>query len=107
MTEPLFQTRCPVFKVDGEVKGELARDLGASRSRRPRGPEDADGAPRRPRSALRTRHEEAQLYLDGAILDFGKKLEGLARPARGDQRTVFEGVVSALEAAFQEGESPR
>ena len=105
MTDALFETSVPVFQVDGAVKGELARDL-----LRLEVEETTSGL--KTLSARLLGHgprlgaeQEVQLYLDGAILDFGKKLTVALGPAD-DQRTVFEGFISALESCFREGEQP-
>jgi phage protein D len=105
MTEPLLETSIPVFEVDGAVKGELARDLLRleveettaglkTLSARFLGHGPRAGSP-----------QEEQLYLDGAVFDFGKKLTVSLGP-EGDQRTIFEGFLSGIEACFREGEPP-
>ncbi|MCP5117799.1 MAG: phage late control D family protein, partial [bacterium] len=54
-----------------------------------------------------TPQEDVQdiLYLDGATLDFGKRLSASLGPAE-TERTVFEGFVSGLEVEFHEGKPP-
>jgi phage protein D len=105
MTDALMTAPAPVFEIDGVVKGELARDLlrleveettaglkTLSARFVAQGPN-----PRSP--------EETQLYLDGSLIDFGKKLAvavGFGEAAR----TVFKGVVSGLEAVFHEKKEP-
>jgi phage protein D len=103
MTEALFETSIPAFQVDGTIKDELARDL-----LRLEVEETTSGL--KTLSARLVGHgprqgaeQEVQLYLDGAILDFGRKLKVAMGPA-GDQRTVFEEFISALESRFREGE---
>jgi uncharacterized protein len=44
-------------------------------------------------------------YLDGQVLDFGKRLEVSVGPP-GNERIVFAGLVSALEVSFMEGDVP-
>jgi phage protein D len=105
MTNPLFTSSAPVFEVEGEVRGELARDLV-----RLEVAEGTDGLKTltarflafgpAPASA-----EERLLYLDGRIFDFGKELAVILGPAHA-ARTVFRGKVSALEADFSEGREP-
>lgn len=105
MTESLFTQPGPIFKVEGEVKEELTRDIlrleieettAGLKTLTARlvaqGP--ADGG-----------SEQRQLYLDGSIVDFGKKLSVIigAAPAA---HTVFTGWISALEVEFQDGEEP-
>jgi phage protein D len=105
MTESLFRSTAPVFKVEGTPRGELARDvvrlevdectegLRTLRARfvaqGPRGSEE----------------REQQLYLDGQIFDFGRRVEVSIGPGDGS-RVIFRGKLSAIEAAFAEGEVP-
>jgi phage protein D len=106
MTDPLLSIVSPVFTVDGELNRDLARDcvrleveesvhglctmrahlvaVGAGAS----GPHDT------------------MLYTDGQVLDFGKALQVSVGPVSA-QRTVFDGVVSAIELVFGDGEPPR
>jgi phage protein D len=100
-----FASVAPVFKVDGTVKGELARDLIRLEIE-----EDTGGL--RTLTARFTAQgpqpgavQEQLLYLDGAILDFGKPLE-VSIGAPGEARTVFKGLLSGLEADFREGAEP-
>ena len=105
MTNELFISTSPVFTVDDEDHGELARDLvflqveestSGLKNLRARfvaiGPES--GA-----------EEEQLLYMDGRILDFGKSLKVAIGPLQG-QRTIFDGYISTLEISFDEGEEP-
>jgi phage protein D len=104
MTET-FAATAPVFTVDGERKSELARDLVYLKV------EEATGGLKTlelrllsigPRAG-EPAHE--QLYLDGRVLDFGKKLTVSLGPADA-ACIVFAGTVSALEASFGAGETP-
>jgi phage protein D len=107
MTEELYYTSSPVFEVDGQVYGELARDI-----LRLDVEETTDGL-----KTLGARlvaigpsgrsggEEEALLYLDGRILDFGKNLSVSIGPLD-NQRIIFDGYISALEVSFEEGEEP-
>ena len=101
----LFASQAPVFKVDGQVRGELARDLSLLEI-----DEATDGLKRLmlrliahgPRDNA---PEERQLYLDGEIVDFGKSIEVSIGP--GDaSRVVFKGTISAIEAVFSQGPEP-
>ncbi len=105
MTEALYLATAPVFTVDGQRRGELARDVV-----RLEVAEDVDG--------LRTlrlellgigpvagQSAEGRLYLDGDVVDFGKTLAVSLGPG-GSARTVFEGRVSGLESALHEGTEP-
>jgi len=105
MTEPLYGSQAPVFKVEGEVKGELARDL-----RYLEVEEATDGLRRLTARFANWGPKEGQadeqlLYLDGRVLDFGKALEVSMGPAQ-DARIVFKGQVSAVEARFEAGAVP-
>jgi uncharacterized protein len=105
MTEPLYETSIPVFEVDGVVQGDLARDL-----RRLEVAETTAGMKtlvarfvgHGPRTGSQ---QEVQLYLDGSIFDFGKKLTVSLGP-EGGRRTIFEGFLSAIEACCHEDELP-
>jgi uncharacterized protein len=105
MTEALFFAASPVFTVDGEDQGELARDLVRLECR-----ESLDGLKTLqarfvavgPRAGER---EQGLLYQDGRLLDFGKAIKVAIGPLQG-QRTIFEGVISALELSFEEGQEP-
>jgi phage protein D len=105
MTESLYSSSAPVFKVEGTVHGELARDL-----LRLDIAEDTGG--------LRTlsahliavggatgASEERLLYMDGSILDFGKRLDVSIGPP-GTERIVFSGRISGLEVDMEEGRVP-
>lgn len=105
MTESLLTFAAPIFKVEDEVKGELARDILRLEIEETaaglktltarfvaRGPE-GDSA------------EQRLLYLDGSVVDFGKKLAVIIGAAP-DAHTVFTGWISALEAGFREAREP-
>jgi phage protein D len=105
MTEPLFESSIPVFEVDGMVQGELAHDL-------LRLEVEETTAGLKTLSARFVGHgprtgatQEVQLYLDGPIFDFGKKLSVSLGP-EGDQRSIFEGLLSGIEASFRGNEPP-
>ena len=97
----MLQASVPIFTVDGEVKGELARDLTHLEIQ-----EDAAGLRRlraqflawgpSPASA-----EEGRLYLDGRIFDFGKAIKTSIGPSGGD-RTLFDGLITAIEIDLAE-----
>ena len=105
MTRPMFVSTSPVFTVDDEDRGELARDLVFLQVE-----ESTNGL-----KNLRARFgaigrdnggETEQLqYMDGRILDFGKSLKVAIGSLQG-QRTIFDGFISALEISFDEGEEP-
>jgi phage protein D len=101
----LFVATAPVFKIDGEVKGELARDVSLLEIE-----EATDGL-----KTLTLRliaqgpqgnaAEEQQLYLDGQIVDFGKEIE-VSIGASDAARIIFSGTISGIEAIFAEGAEP-
>jgi phage protein D len=101
----LFVATAPVFKVDGQTRGELARDVSLLQIE-----EATDGLrtltlrliAQGPRGNA---PEEQQLYLDGQILDFGKTIE-VSIGATDDARIVFSGLISGIEAIFAEGAEP-
>jgi phage protein D len=105
MTDPLYVSTAPVFKVDGQVRGELARDLV-----RLEVTEDTFGlktlvARFIAQGPLPGASSEGLLYLDGCVVDFGKRVE-VSIGAASSARTVFAGVVSALEASFRQDREP-
>jgi len=105
VTDQLFGSVAPVLEVDGQVKGELARDLlrldveESTEGLRTlvlwlnaQGPRDGE-------------EQEQLMYLDGAIVDFGRDLRVSIGPSD-DARTIFHGPISGLEADFAEAEAP-
>jgi len=106
MFEPLLGSVAPVFEVDGQVRGEMARDLVRLEV------EEATDGLRVLSLRLRAHGpapggavDQRLLYLDGEVLDFGKRLTVSIGPG-GRARTVFDGFVSAIEATFTEGAEP-
>lgn len=101
----LLGSSAPVFRVDDVREGGLARDL-----IRMEIDEDTGGMKRlaarftawgpRSRGA-----EEAELWFDRAVLDFGARLS-VSIGTAGEDRTVFKGVVSGIEADHREGVEP-
>lgn len=105
MTDLLLFSAEPVFEVDGQVRGELARDLLRLDVTETTGGLKALVA----RVAGTPAHPDApaipELYLDGSVVDFGKRIAVSLGPT-GGARTVFDGYVSAIEAVFAEGKEP-
>ncbi len=105
MTERLYVSTSPVFKVDGQAKGELGRDL-----LRLQVDETTEGlktltvhlAAIGPASSG---NQESLHYMDGSVVDFGKRIEVSIGPPDGE-RVIFKGTISALEIAFEEGQLP-
>jgi phage protein D len=105
MTEELLNYAGPIFEIEDEANGELARDIlrleveetttglkTLSARFVAQGPPKGGG-------------DQQLLYLDGSAIDFGKKVSIVlgAAPAA---HTVFTGWISAIEADFKEGGSP-
>ncbi len=92
----------PELKVAGQVRAELARDL-----QRLQVEEDVHGMKRLQASfvAIGPKHgerDEQLNWLDGSVLDFGKALEVALGPSDA-RETMFDGKVSALELAMDQG----
>jgi uncharacterized protein len=105
MSELLLAAPAPVFEVDGQVAAELSRDVVRLEI------EDATDGLKRLSLRLRAfgprpgAAEPGLLHLDGATLDFGKRL-AVSLGAAGHARTVFRGRISGIEAAFAEAAEP-
>lgn len=105
MPDPLLSATVPIFTVDGKVYGQLARDVARLEVE-----EDTAGMKRLslrlvaqgPQSG---KPEEEILYLNGSILDFGKRLQVSIGPVE-SARTVFDGFISSLEICIREAEEP-
>lgn len=106
MTEPALAAVSPVFTVDGDVAHDLGRDclrleidegIEGLRTMQAHFVAVGAGAPGPP---------EQMLYLDGSEIDFGKPIQVSIGPD-GAQRTVFDGVISAIEVIFGDSEPPR
>jgi phage protein D len=102
---PLYAATAPVVKVDGTRQPDLARDLLRL---------DIDETTEGLRTlqlhlAGSTSRDQPTTdvveYLDGKVLDFGKRIEISVGPP-GDEKVVFVGVMSALEVGFEEGDVP-
>ena len=102
---PTFASAAPVLKVDGNRVADLARDLvrldieESTEGLRTFTGHLLGSAPR-----VETSHDVVE-YLDGKVLDFGKRLEVSLGPP-GNEKIVFTGAVSALEVGFAEGDAP-
>jgi phage protein D len=106
MTEALLTFAGPVFEVEGEANVDLARDV-----LRLEIEETTAGLKTLNARFLATGNtssssEQRQLYLDGSILDFGKKLS-VVLGAAPNAHTVFSGWISAMEADFTGTETPQ
>ncbi len=106
MTDPLLAIVSPVFTINGELVGNLARDCV-----RLEVTEGSEGLRTLQAHFLgvgpgTTGPPSAMLYLDGSTVDFGKSIHvSLGPPAA--QRIVFEGTISGIEAVFGDSEPPR
>jgi len=106
MTDPVLAVVSPVFTVNGELSRDLARDcvyleldegVEGLRTMQAHFVAVGPGA---------TGPQGRMLYLDSATLDFGKAIQISVGPEAG-QRIVFDGVISAIEVIFGDGEPPR
>ena len=105
MTDSLLTATAPVFTVDGQVKGQLARDVTRLEIE-----EDTSGMKRLmlrliAQGPQQGTPEEEVLYLNGTILDFGKRLQVSIGPEE-SARTVFDGFISGLQGCFHEAQEP-
>ena len=102
---PASASTAPVFTVEGRREPDLARDAvrveieDTVEGLRTLTAHLLGSAPRdRPST-------DVAEYLDGLLLDFGKRIEVSLGPP-GNERIVFTGAVSALEVGFVEGDVP-
>lgn len=106
MDSSLLSSSAPVFLLDGERQGRLSTALVRLEI-----DEDLHGMKRLSARftawgrASERDSEEQELYLDGRVFDFGKRLEVSIGPAD-LARTVFKGAISAIEAEYREGCEP-
>jgi len=104
-SESLQSATVPEFKVDGQVKADLARDLALIQI-----DEDVNGMRRMlatfvavgPRDGER---DEQLNWLDGSVLDFGKSITVSMGPSDAREE-LFSGKVSALELSMDQGRAP-
>jgi phage protein D len=102
----LLKSNAPVFLVDGERQGRLSTALvrleieeGVYGMKRLSARFTAWGREREQDT------DEVELYLDGRVFDFGKRLE-VTLGSADEARTVFKGAISAIEANYREGCEP-
>ena len=101
MPTSLLTATVPVFTVDGQIKGQLARDVNRLEVE-----EDTGGMKRLTLYLLaqgpqQGAPQEELLYLNGSILDFGKRLQVSIGPEE-LARTIFDGFISGLEVRLQQ-----
>jgi uncharacterized protein len=105
MTEALLTYAGPVFEIEGDVKGELARDIVRLEIEETTAGLRSMSARLVAQGQTEGSTEQQQLYLDGSVVDFGKKIS-VVLGATPTAHTVFTGWISAIEASFQEGKDP-
>jgi len=105
MTEALLTYAGPVFEIDDDVKADLARDIVRLEIEETTAGLKTLTAYLVAQGRASGSGEQEQLYLDGSVVDFGKKISVVlgATPAA---HKVFSGWISGLEANFQEGKDP-
>lgn len=102
---PALASTAPVFTVDGTRQGDLARDLLRLDVR-----DTVAGLKCLTVHLIGTNRRQSSSsdvveYLDGRLLDFGKRIKVSLGP-RTNEKIVFDGVISALEVDFTEGDVP-
>ncbi len=105
MTEALLTYAGPVFEIEGQPNVELARDILHLEVHETTAGLKTLTARFIAIGSTGSSAEQRQLYLDGSVFDFGKKVSVVlgASPAA---HTVFTGWISAIQADFKEGEEP-
>jgi len=105
MTEALLTYAGPVFEIDDDVKADLARDIVRLEIEETTAGLKTLTAYLVAQGRANGSGDQEQLYLDGSVVDFGKKISVVlgATPAA---HKVFSGWISGLEANFQEGKDP-
>jgi len=102
---PALASAAPVFKISGTRQPDLARDAvrvdidDTTEGLRTLTAHFLGSAPRSNPST------DVTEYLDGQLLDFGKRIEVSLGPP-GNERIVFSGAIWALEVNFAEGDVP-
>jgi phage protein D len=105
MTErPLYASWSPTFKIDGSAQADLGRDLIHLEVEETTAGLRTCIARFRNIGPRRGAPVEQFLYLDGQVVDFGKRMEVAVGPPD-DERIVFAGPVSALEHRYAESEA--
>lgn len=105
MTDLLLLSAAPVFRVNGQVEGTLARDVVWLEVE-----ETTEGLKTFTLRLLAfgprdNETDEGLLYLDARTIDFGMRIEVSIGPDD-DEATVFTGVISGIEGSFNEGQEP-
>jgi phage protein D len=105
VTESTFAFATPVFKVDDKLVKSIARDCARLEIE-----EGVEGLKTLRVSlaavgAGATGPPAPMFYLDGKVVDFGSRIRVAVGPDS-TQRTVFDGVVSSIEAVFVDRQPP-
>jgi phage protein D len=103
MTEALLNYAGPVFEIEGEANPELARDILHLEIHETTAGLKTLAVRFVAIGATGSSADQQQLYLDGSVFDFGKKVS-IVLGATPRAHTVFTGWISAIEADFKEGE---
>jgi len=106
MDDSLLVATEPVFTVDGTVNDQLTRDVVRLEVE-----EDTAGMKKlslrlAAQGQIPGKPEEEILYLNGSILDFGKRLE-ITIGAPQSSSAIFDGFISAIEISLREAEEPQ
>lgn len=102
---PTYAAAGPVFLVDGKQEGDLARDLVRLDVRDSTAGLKSMSAHLIASSRRERSSDDVVEYLDGRLLDFGKRIQVNLGPVT-NEKIVFKGVISALEVEFSEGNVP-
>ena len=102
----LLVSSAPVFELDGQVKGELARDVLFLEVQESTAGLKTMAVTLVAFGPAAGSTRERELYLDGSLLDFGKQVKVSIGPG-GEARTIFDGLISGMEVQYSEGTEPR
>ena len=102
MTEALLVSSAPVFEVDGIVQGELTRDVVRLEIKDSTAGLKTFSVRLNAQGPVASSPQENLLYLDGSLVDFGKKLNVALGPPT-HARSLFAGYISGIEAGYREG----
>ena len=102
---PLYSSAAPVVKTGGALQPDVGRDL-----LRVEVDEGTEGLRRLELHVVASATRQSSSgdvveYLDGSVFDFGRSVEVSIGPA-GNEKIIFKGTVSALEAGFEQGDVP-
>lgn len=108
MTEEMLTSTQPLVRIEGRLVDSVTIDLHSLRIR-----ETLDGLRTLELGLLAQQDNDEQSdnpaepkYLDGAVFDFGKRVEVVIGP-QNDPRVVFDGKISAIELVLEESAESR